>query len=212
MFADEKLKQPDATTRVSGDELARLALAESAVHIGIALIGLVLVSQFNRFDLPFIILASVVMSLIGVLWGLIATGTPFGIIMTGIGVISLAGVVVNNAIVLLDYVEQLRRQGTSMHDALIQAGIARFRPVMLTAGTTILGLLPMALNFSIDFSKMAITTGSQSTQMWGSMAVAVVFGLGFATILTLVLVPTMYSIAEDVRNLRKRIKRKLPGF
>lgn len=183
-----------------------------AFLIGICLIALVLVWQFNRFDLPFIILASVLMSLIGVLWGLMATGTPFGVVMTGIGVISLAGVVVNNAIVLLDYVEQLRSQGNSMHDALIQAGIARFRPVMLTAGTTILGLMPMALNFSIDFSKMTVTTGSQSTQMWGSMAVAVVFGLGFATVLTLVLVPTMYSIAEDVRNLRKRIKRKLPGF
>ncbi len=178
-----------------------------AFLIGIFLIAVVLVSQFNRFDLPIIILASVVLSLVGVLWGLIVTGTPFGVIMTGIGVISLAGVVVNNAIVLLDYVEQLRAQGASMRDALIQAGIARFRPVLLTAGTTILGLLPMALNISIDFSKMSISTGSQSTQMWGSMAVAVVSGLGFATVLTLVLVPTMYSIAEDIRNLRKRFRR-----
>ncbi|MCP4445358.1 MAG: efflux RND transporter permease subunit [Myxococcales bacterium] len=176
-----------------------------AFLIGIFLIAVVLVSQFNRFDLPIIILASVVLSLVGVLWGLIITGTPFGIIMTGIGVISLAGVVVNNAIVLLDYVEQLRAQGASMREALMQAGIARFRPVLLTAGTTILGLLPMALNLSIDFSKMSISSGSQSTQMWGSMAVAVVSGLGFATVLTLVLVPTMYSIAEDVRNLRVRI-------
>jgi len=175
-----------------------------AFLIGIFLIAVVLVTQFNRFDLPIIILASVVLSLVGVLWGLIITGTPFGVIMTGIGVISLAGVVVNNAIVLLDYVEQLRRQGSPMREALIEAGVARFRPVMLTAGTTILGLLPMALNLSIDFSKMSISTGSQSTQMWGSMAVAVVSGLGFATVLTLVLVPTMYSIAEDVRNFRKR--------
>ncbi len=175
-----------------------------AFLIGIFLIAVVLVSQFNRFDLPIIILASVVMSLVGVLWGLIITGTPFGIIMTGIGVISLAGVVVNNAIVLLDYVEQLRTQGASMRDALMQAGIARFRPVLLTAGTTILGLLPMAMNFSIDFASLSISSGSQSTQMWGSMAVAVVSGLGFATVLTLVLVPTMYAIAEDLRNLRKR--------
>ncbi len=176
-----------------------------AFLIGIFLIAVVLVSQFNRFDLPIIILTSVVLSLVGVLWGLIVTGTPFGIIMTGIGVISLAGVVVNNAIVLLDYVEQLRAQGASMRDALIQAGLARFRPVLLTAGTTILGLLPMALNVSIDFTKLSISTGSQSTQMWGSMAVAVVSGLAFATVLTLVLVPTMYSIAEDARNLRKRV-------
>ncbi len=176
-----------------------------AFLIGVFLIAVVLVSQFNRFDLPIIILTSVILSLVGVLWGLIVTGTPFGVIMTGIGVISLAGVVVNNAIVLLDYVEQLRSQGLDMRDALIQAGVARFRPVLLTAGTTILGLLPMALNLSIDFSKMSISTGSQSTQMWGSMAVAVVSGLLFATVLTLVLVPTMYSIAEDIRKLRKRI-------
>ncbi len=178
-----------------------------AFLIGIFLIAVVLVTQFNRFDLPIIILTSVVLSLVGVLWGLIITGTPFGIIMTGIGVISLAGVVVNNAIVLLDYVEQLRAQGADMREALIQAGIARFRPVLLTAGTTILGLLPMALNISIDFSKMSISTGSQSTQMWGSMAVAVVSGLGFATVLTLVLVPTMYSIAEDFRNFRGRFRK-----
>ncbi len=178
-----------------------------AFLIGIFLIAVVLVSQFNRFDLPIIILASVVMSLVGVLWGLIITGTPFGIIMTGIGVISLAGIVVNNAIVLLDYVEQLRTQGASMRDALMQAGIARFRPVLLTAGTTILGLLPMAMHFSIDFASLSISSGSQSAQMWGSMAVAVVSGLGFATVLTLVLVPTMYAIAEDLRNLRKRFGR-----
>lgn len=208
----EKTEIPDGfDVRLGGanDEQKKSeAFLGRAFLIGIFLIAVVLVSQFNRFDLPLIILASVVLSLVGVLWGLIATGTPFGVIMTGIGVISLAGVVVNNAIVLLDYVEQLRAQGATMREALVQAGIARFRPVLLTAGTTILGLLPMALNVSIDFTRMTISTGSQSTQMWGSMAVAVVSGLAFATVLTLVLVPTMYSIAEDIRGLRKRIFRR----
>lgn len=185
------------------------AFLSKAFLIGICLIALVLVSQFNRFDLPIIILASVVLSLVGVLWGLIITGTPFGVIMTGIGVISLAGVVVNNAIVLLDYVEQLRARGMTTNEALIHAGTARFRPVMLTASTTVLGLVPMALGLSIDFSKMSITAGSQSSQMWGSMAVAVVFGLGFATILTLVMVPTMYSIAEDIKRARSRLMAKI---
>jgi multidrug efflux pump subunit AcrB len=180
-----------------------------AFLIAIFLIAIVLVTQFNRFDLPLIILASVILSLIGVLWGLVLTGTAFGIIMTGLGVISLAGVVVNNAIVLLDYVEQLRARGQSAYDALIEAGTARFRPVILTALTTILGLVPMAIGISIDFAELSFTSGSQTTQFWKPMAVAVIFGLAFATVLTLVMVPTMYSIAEDIQGLKGRIKRRL---
>ncbi|TPV94370.1 MAG: efflux RND transporter permease subunit [Myxococcales bacterium FL481] len=184
---------------------------QRAFAIAIFLIATVLVSQFNRFDLPLIILASVVLSLVGVLWGLILTGTPFGIIMTGLGVISLAGVVVNNAIVLLDYVEQLRSEGRTMHEALVRAGMARFRPVILTALTTILGLVPMALGIGIDFAPVAaghlpvVMAGTQSAQWWGPMAVAVIFGLAFATLLTLVLVPTMYSILEDFRRMFQAI-------
>ncbi len=181
------------------------AFLSRAFIIAIFLIALVLVTQFNGFDIPFIILASVILSLIGVLWGLMITGTAFGVIMTGLGVISLAGVVVNNAIVLLDYVEQLRARGLSMMAAVMEAGCARFRPVMLTAITTILGLVPMALGISISFSDLTITTGTQTTQWWGPMAVAVIFGLGFATLLTLVLVPTMYSIIEDLRILWRRV-------
>lgn len=182
-----------------------------AFAIAIFGIAIVLVSQFNRFDLPLIILASVVLSLVGVLWGLILSGTPFGIIMTGLGVISLAGVVVNNAIVLLDYVEQLRREGHDMHEALVRAGIARFRPVILTALTTILGLVPMAMGFSVDFAPIAagampkVMAGTQSAQWWGPMAVAVIFGLAFATVLTLILVPTMYSILEDMRRILRAV-------
>ncbi|MCG8424206.1 MAG: efflux RND transporter permease subunit [Proteobacteria bacterium] len=175
-----------------------------AFVIAIFLIAIVLVAQFNRFDLPVIILASVILSLIGVLWGLVITGTPFGVIMTGLGVISLAGVVVNNAIVLLDYIEQLRKRGKSVHEALIAAGTARFRPVILTALTTILGLFPMALGISVHFATMTVNTGSQSTQWWGPMAVAVIFGLAFATVLTLLMVPIMYAIAEDMRGLLGR--------
>ena len=171
------------------------------------LIAIVLVTQFNRFDLPLIILASVVLSLVGVLWGLVVTGTPFGIMMTGLGVISLAGVVVNNAIVLLDYVEQLRAKGVEVGEALVQAGVTRFRPVILTALTTILGLVPMALGISVDFQGLRVIMGSQSTQWWGPMAVAVIFGLAFATVLTLVMVPTMYSIIEDFRGAMRRLSR-----
>jgi multidrug efflux pump len=177
----------------------------NAFLVAIALIALVLVAQFNRFDIPFIILTSVVLSLIGVLWGLILTGKSFGVIMTGIGIISLAGVVVNNAIVLLDFVEQLRHKGMKTYDALLQAGMTRVRPVLLTAGTTMLGLFPMALAISIDFRKLRVVMDSQNSQFWGSMAVAVIFGLAVATVLTLVMVPTLYSIFEDFARLRARL-------
>jgi outer membrane protein TolC len=181
-----------------------------AFTIAIVLILMVLVTQFNSLAIPLLILATVVLSLIGVLWGLIITGTPFGIIMTGIGVISLAGVVVNNAIVLLDYVEQLQREGLKTRAALVEAGLVRFRPVMLTAITTILGLVPMAVGVSFDFSRMRLAIGGSSSEWWGPMAVAVIFGLGFATILTLVMVPTFYSILHDMRELMSKLFERRP--
>jgi CzcA family heavy metal efflux pump len=166
----------------------------------IALILLILLTQFNSLVTPLIILASVVFSLIGVFLGLLITGTAFGIIMTGIGVISLAGVVVNNAIVLIDYINQQLAKSLSSTEALLRAGAVRFRPVMLTAITTILGLLPMATGISFDFGKMAFDIGGESSQWWGPIAVAVIFGLGFATLLTLILVPVLCSLAHGFRK------------
>jgi CzcA family heavy metal efflux pump len=176
------------------------AFLSKAFFACIALILLILLTQFNSLVTPLIILASVVFSLIGVFLGLLITGTAFGIIMTGIGVISLAGVVVNNAIVLIDYINQLLAKGLSSTEALLRAGSVRFRPVMLTAITTILGLLPMATGISFDFSKMAFDIGGESSQWWGPMAVAVIFGLGFATLLTLILVPVLCSLAHNFRK------------
>ncbi len=204
---------PDGiTARMGGaqdEQEAAATFMSRAFVICIILILGVLVAQFNRFDIPLIILFSILLSLIGVLWGLVLTGKPFGIIMTGLGVISLAGVVVNNAIVLLDYVERLRANGHAMKDSLIDAGVTRFRPVVLTAATTVLGLIPMAVGFSIDFRTLTIATGSQTQAWWSGMAIAVIFGLFVATILTLVMVPTMYSILEDFGGLgRKLFKRK----
>ncbi|MGD9235568.1 MAG: efflux RND transporter permease subunit [Desulfobacterales bacterium] len=178
------------------------AFLSKAFFACIALILLILLTQFNSLVTPLIILASVVFSLIGVFIGLLITGTAFGIIMTGIGVISLAGVVVNNAIVLIDYINQLMAKGLSSTDALLRAGAVRFRPVMLTAITTILGLLPMATGVSFDFRKMAFDIGGESSQWWGPMAVAVIFGLGFATLLTLILVPVLCSLAHSYRKQR----------
>jgi len=163
-----------------------------AFVLALLLIVTILVANFNSLTVPFIIMTTVVLSLVGVLAGLIVCGLPFGIVMTGIGVISLAGVVVNNAIVLLDYTRRLQRRGLALLDAALEAGKTRLRPVLLTAATTILGLIPMATGVSYDFHVMSWATKSMSSQWWRGMAVAVIFGLAFATVLTLVVVPTLY--------------------
>ncbi len=186
-FSGEQEEQQDAT-----------AFLGKAFIAAVFLIALVLLTQFNSVRQMLIVMTSVILSLTGVFLGLIVTATPFGIIMTGIGVISLAGVVVNNAIVLIDYINQLRRDGLELRDALIRAGIVRFRPVMLTAVTTILGLLPMAIGVSFDFSNFAWEIGGESAQWWGPMAVAVIFGLAVATLLTLVVVPVLYSLSQTI--------------
>jgi multidrug efflux pump subunit AcrB len=157
---------------------------------------------------PFIILTSVLLSLIGVFGGLLICGMPFGIVMTGVGVISLAGVVVNNAIVLIDYFEQLRARGLNTRDALLKAGLTRFRPVLLTAITTILGLLPMAVGVSFDFFTFTFITKSDSTAWWSPMAVAVIFGLFVATMLTLLVVPVLCSLKDGAKARWERMTNK----
>ncbi len=173
------------------------------------LISLVLITQFNSVAQTAIVMTAVVLSLSGVFLGLLLTGKPFGIIMTGIGVISLAGVVVNNAIVLIAYVNQLRAQGIALDEALLRAGTVRFRPVMLTAVTTILGLLPMAIGVSFDFRSFGWEIGGESAQWWGPMAVAVIFGLSVSTLLTLIVVPVLYSLSQTV-SIRGLLRRRAP--
>ncbi len=168
-----------------------------AFMVAIFLIFLILVTIFNSVGQPLIILVSVVLSLGGVYLGLAVMRYPFGIIMTGVGVISLAGVVVNNAIVLIDYINKLRVRGMNLHDAIISAGATRLRPVMLTAITTILGLIPMATGISINFREMAVSLVSETSQYWKSMSIVVIFGLALATVLTLVVVPTLYSLFAE---------------
>lgn len=165
-----------------------------AFVVAVFLIALVLITQFNSVALPFVVLTSVILSLIGVLIGLLVTATPFGIMMTGIGVISLAGVVVNNAIVLIDYILRLRADGMGDREAIVQASRTRFRPVIMTAITTILGLIPLATGISFDFFSLTLEVGGRSSEWWGPMAKAVVFGLAFATVLTLVIVPVMVRL------------------
>jgi multidrug efflux pump subunit AcrB len=183
------------------EEQQKATIFLSKAFIGaILLIMLVLITQFNSVLQTLIVMSSVILSLTGVFLGLMVTATPFGIIMTGIGVISLAGVVVNNAIVLIDYINQLLKEGMPVNEALIRAGVVRFRPVLLTAGTTILGLLPMAVGVSYNFKTFAWEIGGESAEWWGPMAVAVIFGLAFATILTLVVVPVLYSLLMQMKK------------
>jgi multidrug efflux pump subunit AcrB len=153
----------------------------------------------------------VFLSTVGVLIGLMVFRMPFGIIMTGVGVISLAGVVVNNAIILIDYIDTLRtRDKMSRREAIVRAGMTRFRPVMLTAVTTVLGLVPLAIGLNIDFIggyarlEPDFYWGGEQAAWWGPMAIAVIAGLTFATFLTLVLVPVMYSLLDDFDDFIRR--------
>jgi multidrug efflux pump len=212
----EKFDMPDGYEyRFTGEQQEQQETTEflgRALLIAVASIMLILVTQFNSFAKPFIIMASVVFSTIGVFGGLATFKMDFVIIMTGIGIISLVGVVVNNAIVLIDYIDFLKanakkKLGLAQEDNLtitdaiecvVQAGRTRLRPVLLTAITTILGLTPMALGFNINFSTLLskldpqIYFGGDNAAFWGPMALTVIFGLAFATFLTLIVVPAMY--------------------
>lgn len=202
----ERSLPPGYTLRYTGQQQEQAEAQRflfGAFLTALMLIAFVLVSQFNSVVKPLIILTSVVMSTAGVLIGLLVFRMPFGIIMTGVGIISLAGVVVNNAIVLIDYIDLLRERGMSRREALVQAGLTRFRPVVLTAVTTVLGLVPLAIGLNFDFVGLFsalspnLYWGGEQAAWWGPMAIAVIAGLSFATVLTLVLVPVMYSLVDD---------------
>jgi multidrug efflux pump subunit AcrB len=193
-----------AFTGQQEDQAESQAFLLGAFVMAVVLIAFILVSQFDSVFKPFIILTAVLLSTIGVLIGLMVFRMPFGIIMTGVGVISLAGVVVNNAIVLIDYIGILReRDNMPLHDALMRAGLTRFRPVVLTAITTVLGLMPLAIGLNFDFIGLYQSLspeffwGGEQAAWWGPMAIAVIAGLTFATFLTLILVPVMYSLFDD---------------
>ena len=132
----------------------------------------------------------------GVFYGLLLTGRPFGVVMGGIGVIALAGIVVNNNIVLIDTYNDLRRSGQPPLEALLRTGAQRLRPVFLTSITTVLGLMPMVIGVNIDFIHRTMAFGAPSTQWWTELSSAIAGGLTFATVLTLVLTPAMLMLGE----------------
>ncbi|MFS1421157.1 efflux RND transporter permease subunit [Vibrio splendidus] len=173
------------------------AFLQSAFMVALAVMALILITQFNSFYQAFLILSAVLFSTIGVFVGLLIFQRPFGIVMSGIGVIALAGIVVNNNIVLIDTYNQLIKRGLDKRDAILRTGVQRLRPVMLTTVTTILGLMPMVLEMNIDLINQKIEFGAPSTQWWSQLATAIAGGLAFATVLTLVLTPCLLMLGRD---------------
>ncbi len=198
------------------EQAESMAFLGGAMLIAVFLIFLIIVSQFNSIAGPFIILLSVVMSTVGVFLAFSITQTTFSAMMSGIGIISLAGIVVNNAIVLIDYTNLLRRRKkaakgmeqkevlsiSEIKDTIIESGRTRLRPVLLTAITTVLGLFPLAIGLNINFvgllsqGNAELYWGGQNADFWGPMAWAVIYGLIFSTFLTLVIVPVMYYLMD----------------
>jgi multidrug efflux pump len=195
------------TFRLKGEDEERNkagAFLMKAFGTAIFLIFAILLAQFNKLTSVFVVLTAVVMSTFGVLLGLLIMGQSFGVVMTGIGVIANAGVIVNNNIVLIDTYDRLRREGVAAYDAIIQTCRERARPVVLTAVTAILGVLPIAFGINVEFVAREIVVGAPATQWWINLSTAIVFGLGFATVLTLIVTPAMLMTIENMRVWRMR--------
>jgi multidrug efflux pump len=195
------------TWRLKGEDEEREKAADflgKAFGTAIFLIFAILLAQFNKLTSVAITLSAVVLSTFGVLIGLMLTGQAFGVVMTGIGVIANAGVIVNNNIVLIDTYDRLRREGQNAFDAIMETCRERARPVVLTAVTAILGVLPIAFGVNIELISRHITIGAPATQWWINLSTAIVFGLGFATILTLIVTPAMLMAVENLAGYRRR--------
>lgn len=167
---------------------------KGAFITSLVLMGIILLAQFNSFYHVALILSSIILSTVGVLFGMIVTGREFVIVMTGLGIIALAGIVVNNNIVLIDTYVRLVKQGIEPIEAIIHTGAQRLRPVLLTTATTIIGLLPMAFNIDINFFSATVGPASMAGGNWIDLATAVIFGLSFATVLTLIFTPCALAL------------------
>ena len=179
--------------------------------IAIGLIVLILITQFNSIGRTLIILSEIIFSVIGVLLGLAIFDMSISIVMTGVGIVALAGIVVRNGILLVEFTDILRERGSNLQEAIVEAGRVRMTPVLLTATATILGMIPLAIGFNIDFITMfteldpKIYFGGDSVAFWGPLAWTIVFGLSFATFITLIVVPVMYQMSENTKSRMKRI-------
>jgi len=203
---------PLVSVTFRGEDEEQRAASEflgKAFAVALFLMAIILVTQFNSFYSAFLILSAVIMSTIGVMLGLLLTNQPFGIVMSGIGVIALAGIVVNNNIVLIDTFDRLKQEAPSPLEAILRTGAQRLRPVLLTTVTTILGLMPMVLGMNIDLFGRSVQFGAPSTQWWTQLATAIAFGLAFSTALTLIVTPCALMFRADVQaRLRRRRERR----
>jgi len=187
------------------DQLEAVTFLGGALATSFGLILIILMIQFNSIGKTLIIISEIFFSIIGVLLGVSIFGMTMAIVMTGVGIIALAGVVVRNGILLVEFTDMLIEQGASVHDAVVEAGHTRMTPVLLTATAAILGLIPLAVGFNIDFVEMFthfkphIHFGGDNVAFWGPLAWTMIFGLGFATIITLILVPCMYLIRYNLK-------------
>jgi multidrug efflux pump len=196
------------TFKLKGEDEERAkasAFLLKAFGTAIFLIFAILLAQFNKLTSVGLVLTAVVLSTFGVMLGLMVMGQPFGVVMAGIGVIANAGVIVNNNIVLIDTYDRLRGEGVAAYDAIIETCRERARPVVLTAVTAILGVLPIAFGMNIEFLSREITVGAPATQWWINLSTAIVFGLGFATMLTLIVTPAALMVIANLRERRLRI-------
>jgi multidrug efflux pump subunit AcrB len=177
----------------------------TALLISLGLIFLILVTQFNSISKPLIIISEIVFSMIGVLLGYAIFNMEISIMMTGVGIVALAGIVVKNGILIVEFIDLMREQGMELKEAIIEGGKTRMTPVLLTAIATILGLIPLAVGLNIDFVKLFtelnphIYFGGDNVAFWGPLSWTMIFGLTFATFLTLILVPVMYMISEKLK-------------
>ena len=203
---------PGVTFKLKGEDEERAkasAFLLKAFGTAIFLIFAILLAQFNKLTSVGLVLTAVVLSTFGVMLGLMVMGQAFGVVMAGIGVIANAGVIVNNNIVLIDTYDRLRREGVAAYDAIVETCRERARPVVLTAATAILGVLPIAFGVNVEFLAREITVGAPATQWWINLSTAIVFGLGFATVLTLVVTPAALMAIEKLREQRLRVAARL---
>jgi multidrug efflux pump len=195
------------TWRMKGEDEERekaAAFLQKAFGTAVFLIFAIMLAQFNKLTSVWIVLSAVVLSVFGVLIGLLIMGQAFGVVMTGIGIIANAGVIVNNNIVLIDTYDRLRREGMAAYDAIVETCRERVRPVLLTAVTAILGVLPIAFAVNLEILSRDISVGAPATQWWVHLSTAIVFGLGFATVLTLIVTPAALMAVENMAEWRRR--------
>ena len=199
-----------AVFRGANEEQANAAaFLGTAFSLALVLMAILLVTQFNSYYQSLIILSSVLLSTAGVLLGLLTTGQTFSVILTGIGIVALSGIIVNNNIVLIDTFNYLKAKHAdwTLQEIIVQTGVQRLRPVFLTTFTTGFGLLPLAMHVSVDLINAEIEVGGPITSQWVSLASAIVFGLSFATILTLIVTPAMLALPDALRKML-RVKAK----